>query len=58
MTPTKFKEWAYVGFAITFISAFIAHAVVDGFPAPIFPLIPLAFLVVSYIYFHKNLATN
>jgi len=56
MVPAKFKEWAYVAFAITFISAFIAHAVVDGFPAAVFPLIPLAFLTVSYIYFHKNLA--
>lgn len=56
MIPAKLKEWAYVGFAITFISAFIAHSVVDGFPASIFPIIPLTFLVVSYIYFHKNLA--
>ncbi|MBX2925729.1 MAG: DoxX family protein [Chitinophagaceae bacterium] len=56
--PTKFKEWAYAGFAITFISAFIAHSVIDGFPASIFPLIPLAFLVVSYIYLHKNIATK
>ncbi|KMQ68760.1 hypothetical protein ACM39_05565 [Chryseobacterium sp. FH2] len=58
MVPAKFKEWAYIGFAIAFISAFIAHSVIDGFPAAIFPLIPLAFLVVSYIYFHKNLATK
>ncbi|RDC56561.1 DoxX family protein [Pedobacter chinensis] len=58
MIPAKFKEWSYVGFAIAFISAFIAHSVVDSFPASIFPLIPLAFLVVSYIYFHKNLATK
>lgn len=54
MISAKFKEWAYAGFAITFISAFIAHSVADGFPASVFPLIPLAFLVVSYIYFHKN----
>lgn len=58
MIPAKFKEWAYAGFGITFISAFIAHSALDGFPASIFPLIPLAFLVVSYIYFHKNLATK
>ena len=58
MVPAKFKEWAYAGLAITFISAFIAHAVVDGFPASVFPLIPLSFLAVSYIYFHKNVATE
>lgn len=58
MIPAKFKEWAYTGLAIAFISAFIAHSITDGFPASIFPLIPLALLVVSYIYFHKNLATK
>ncbi len=58
MIPAKIKEWAYAGFAIAFISAFIAHAVIDGFPASVFPLIPLALLMVSYIYFHKNLATK
>lgn len=58
MIPAKFKEWAYAGFAITFISAFIAHVVVDKNAGAIFPIIPLTFLVVSYIYFHKNLAAK
>lgn len=56
--PAKFKEWAYAGFAITFVSAFIAHVAVDKNAGAIFPLIPLAFLVVSYSYFHKNLAAK
>lgn len=56
--PAKFKEWAYVGFTIAFISALIAHVVVDKTAGAIFPILPLTFLVVSYIYFHKNLATK
>lgn len=56
--PPKFKEWAYVGFGITFISAFIAHLTVDKNAGAIFPLIPLVFLVVSYRYFHKNLSAK
>ncbi|HZM03702.1 MAG TPA: DoxX family protein [Candidatus Saccharimonadales bacterium] len=43
------KEWAYAGFAITFISAFISHSVMgDGLMAAA-PLVALAFLVVSYV---------
>jgi hypothetical protein len=31
MVPARFKEWAYAGFAITLVSALIAHlAVGDG----------------------------
>jgi hypothetical protein len=51
--PKIIKEWAYVGFAITFISGSIAHGVVDGFAKGAAPLISLAFLVVSYYYFRK-----
>jgi len=58
MIQARFKEWAYVGFAIAFISAFITHVVVDRNAGAIFPILPLTFLVVSYIYFHKNLATE
>ncbi len=54
MIPARIKEWAYVGFAINFISAFIGHAVVDGMDAQtIIPLVALAILVVSYIYYHR-----
>ena len=50
----RFKEWAYAGFAITFISAFVAHTTA-GDPAAmrIAPLVFLVLLVVSYIAYHK-----
>lgn len=52
--PTRFKEWAYVGFGINFISAFIGHAVVDGVDVQTFlPLFILAILIVSYTYYHR-----
>ena len=50
----RLKEWAYAGFAITFISAFVAHTTA-GDPAAmrIAPLIFLVLLAVSYITYHK-----
>ena len=51
--PARVKEWAYAGFGITFISAFIAHTAVDGVSTAIMPLVALVLLSVSYIYFHK-----
>ncbi|MEO6219068.1 MAG: DoxX family protein [Ginsengibacter sp.] len=54
MVPARIKEWAYVGFTIDFISAFIALWVVDGFNGQtIFPLAMLIILIISYIYYHK-----
>jgi hypothetical protein len=52
--PIRLKEFAYFGFAITFISAFIAHTT-SGDPGKVAvgPLIFLAVLVVSFIYFLK-----
>jgi len=52
--PNRIKEWAYVAFGIDFISAFIAILAVDGVTGAWYaPLICLAILIVSYIYFHK-----
>lgn len=51
--PRIIKEWAYVGFAITFISGSIAHGLIDGLGKGIAPLISLTALVVSYYYFRK-----
>ncbi|MBT31427.1 MAG: DoxX-like family protein [Thalassobius sp.] len=49
MIPTKFKEWAYAGFAIVFISASTAHiASGDGIAGGIAPIIFLIILIVSY----------
>lgn len=53
MIPARVKEWAYVGFAITFVSGIIAHGTVDGPGLAVIPMIPLFFLLVSYTYFHK-----
>ena len=53
--PNRIKEWAYAGFAIDFISAFVSTGVVDGFiPSTFFPLLFLFILIVSYVYYHKN----
>lgn len=51
----RVKEWAYAGFAITFISAFIAHTA-SGDPVAnrVMPIIFLALLIVSYITYHKQ----
>jgi hypothetical protein len=52
--PKRLKEWAYFGFALDFLSAFIGHVVVDGFNGEsAFPLVMLVILIVSYIYYHK-----
>ncbi len=51
---TRIKEWAYIGFAITFVSAFIAHTA-SGDPVNyrMMPVIFLVLLIVSYISYHK-----
>ena len=51
--PARIKEWAYAGFGITFISAFVAHTAVDGISTAIMPLVAFGLLSVSYVYFHK-----
>jgi hypothetical protein len=55
IVPNKIKEYAYFGFGLTFISAFIAH-VASGDPTPmaIMPIVFLAILVVSYIFHNRN----
>ncbi|ELR71208.1 hypothetical protein C900_03012 [Fulvivirga imtechensis AK7] len=54
MVPARVKEWAYAGFSITFISAFVGHWVVDGLGIQtIFPLIIFGIMILSYQYYHK-----
>ena len=54
ISPKEIKDMAYVGFAITFISAFIAHTSSgDPLSVAIMPLIFLGILVVSFIYSNK-----
>jgi hypothetical protein len=50
----RVKEWVYAGFAFDFLFATISHIAVDGMVAQsFFPLILLAILAVSYLYYHK-----
>ncbi len=52
--PARIKEWAYAGFAIDFIAAFISLIAIDGISGlAFFPLIVFAILTVSYIYYLK-----
>jgi len=53
--PKQIKDAAYAGFAITFISAFIAHTSSgDPLSVAIMPLIFLGILIVSFIYSNKS----
>jgi hypothetical protein len=51
----RIKEWVYAGFIITFVSAFIAHTA-SGDPVNyrIMPLVFLAFLIISYVTYHRR----
>lgn len=50
----RIKEWAYAGFTFDFLFAFISHVAVNGLnPLSFFPLIILAILVISYIFYHR-----
>ena len=50
----RVKEWTYAGFAITFISAFIAHtASGDAAAMKMAPIIFLVLLATSYVMYHK-----
>ena len=49
------KEWAYAGFAITFISAFIAHtASGDPIANRVGPIVFLLVLALSYFTYHRK----
>jgi hypothetical protein len=52
--PPRAKEWAYAGFTIVFISAFIAHSA-SGDPVPnrVSTLVALALVLVSYFTYHR-----
>ena len=47
--PPRVEEWAYAGFAITLLSAIVAHSTVDGPAAAVPPTVALALLVASYL---------
>ena len=51
----RLKEWAYAGFAFTFVAAFVAHtAVGDPMGVRLAPLIALAVLIASYLSYHQR----
>lgn len=52
--PRRVKEWAYAGFAFNFLSAAVAHMVVDGLGFQSFmPLIIFSVLVASYMMYNR-----
>jgi hypothetical protein len=52
--PARIKEWAYAGFALEFLFAFLSYMAVEGFKAlALFPLVVLMILVVSYNNYHR-----
>ena len=54
MVPKRVKEWAYAGFMIDFICAFISIVVVDGFSSiALIPVAAFAVLMVSYVSYNK-----
>ncbi len=54
-TPGRLKEFAYFGFALTIVSACVAHiSSGDGIVRGLEPLVFLGFLTISYLYYHKG----
>ena len=51
--PVRIKEWAYIGVAIVFVSAFITHASVDGISTALGVLISWGLWIVSFIFFNR-----
>jgi len=59
MIPARVKEWAYAGFFINFVNAFLAHLISgDPVSAWIAPLVLLVMLITSYVTFHKLKSAN
>jgi hypothetical protein len=57
--PLRLREWAYVGFGITLITASVAHyASGDSFARSLEPLVSLVVLAVSNIYMHRIRAAS
>lgn len=52
--PGNVREWAYAGFGITFISAFIAHlSSGDAAAITLGPLFFFSLLMLSYVYYKR-----
>jgi hypothetical protein len=54
-TPGRLREFAYFGFALTIVSACVAHiSSGDGILRGLEPLVFFVFLTISYVYYHKG----
>jgi hypothetical protein len=53
VVPPRIKEWAYIGVAIVFASAFVAHTSVDGIRTTLSVVISFGFWVASFIFFNR-----
>jgi hypothetical protein len=57
--PARIREWAYAGFGIDFISAFIAHTAAGQGPAHwLWSVVALALLAVSYVLHARRQSTS
>ena len=57
--PARFKEWAYVGFGIMYLTALNAHlSVSDPIANSIIAIVFFILLLVSYTSYHKILAAK
>ena len=55
----RLKEWAYAGFSFDILSAmYSSYMVRDPPSAWLFPLLPIALMVTSYVFHHKKLRTT
>ncbi len=52
--PARVKEWAYAGFGIDFIAAFVSIVAVYGFTGEaVLPVVFMGILVASYGSYHR-----
>lgn len=57
--PDRIKEWAYAGFMIDFLGAFISIMVVTKSPTmALLPAIFVGILIASYVSYHKMMGTK
>jgi len=58
MVPARLKEWAYAGFAINLVSAFIAHTSIHDRPASFVAASMTSVLWVGSYYFWRRLEVS
>ena len=57
--PARIKEWAYAGFGIDFVCAFVSIVAVFGFGIMVLmPVLFMILLVMSYVSYHKLKQNN